>query len=580
MNSLQSVRLAISSSHSRLKFMKDIILSTSVTQRWSSIDIQRINISEKQSIFSVPAGSLSDDGWKKGIRALKESSKKQTSQGSEESWALLDRLVDEEEARRTKNPSYASVLTASILSDVIHSWFSLPCILTASDVLKKLDYYRIKVPDLYPCNRCYSMILNAAIKRGEENAYKMGEDIVRTLMDNRHQNPYARPNVVMFNTAINGLAKSGTPDAHLRAEALLLEMKTLTADGWTDIRPNRVTFSCVIAAWGESGHPDAPQRAEELLEELGDPDERVYNALLNVWVKSDSPIAADRCFQIFRHMQQLAKMNNSTIRVEGYTYSNVIAAFAKRGRVKEAENVLQELIKEYTATQDSGLRPTRFHFTSLIDAHVKSKKRGSALKAEEILYRMEEVAKNTNNLDLLPSSATYSAVLNAWAKSREKDVIERGEALIQRMVERYNSGDDLVKPEIRCYTMLLHCYAKSRSRAGAMKAEETLQMMHNTYKGGNKEIKPHVQAYAIVLDAWSNSGAAEAPDRADALLAEMDRKASEDGFDTFPNEYCYTAAMSAWGRSGRADAVSHVEALMKKINDHGKQALPLQIITT
>ena len=568
MKPLQHLLLAASPSYSRVNFIQNSILSTCVTQRWSSINIQGRNIKESQSILYVPTGCLTDDAWNKGLQALKESSNKQTLQGSEESWALLDRLVDEEEARRTKNPSYESILTASILSSVIHSWCSLHGILTADDVLKKINNYQIKVPDLYPCNRCYSMILDAAIKRGEENAYKMGEDILRTLMDNRHQNPYARPNVVMFNTAMNALAKSGTPDAHLRAEALLLEMKTLTADGWTDMRPNPITFACVMAAWGESRHPDAPQRAEELLEELGNPDERVYNALLNVWVKSNSPIAADRCFQIFRHMQMLAKVNNSTIRVQGYTYSNVIAAFAKRGRAQEAEKVLQELIKEYTATQDPGLRPNRIHFTSLIDAHVKSSTRGYAFKAEEILYRMEEVAKDTNNTDLLPSSATYTTVLNAWAKSREIGAVERAEALIQRMMERYESGDDLVKPNIRCYTMLLHCYAKSRSKISAMKAEETLQMLHNKFKGGHKELKPHVQAYANVLDAWSNSGAVEAPDRVEALLVEMERKASEDGFDTFPNEFCYTAAISTWARSGRADAVSHAETLMKKINDY------------
>ena len=544
----------------------------STTNRWFAAEtLQHDNCRERGSILDLPVGSLNEGTWNQGMKALRHSSFSRSAAGTAEAWALLDRLVDEEAARRAKNPSYESRLDANTLSLVIHSWYVAPCPLTPQDAIKKLETYRTKVPDFYPDIRCYNMILDAAIKTGEANAHIMGEDILRMLMNNRHENPFARPNAVSFNTAINALTKSGAPDAHLRAEALLQQMKALAADGWEDMIPNVVTFGCVIAAWAESGHPDAPKRAEELLQESGTPDDRVFNALLNVWAKSDSPTAPDRCFQIFRHMQQLAQAKNTSITVEGYAYGNVIAAFAKRGRAKEAESVLHELIQKYEETKDPSIRPNRFHFSSLIDAHAKSDEPGSALKAEQLLYRMEEIAQETGNLELLPSTVTYSSVLNAWAKSKRKDIAERGEALFQRMLDKYTAGDATMKPSARCYCMLLDCYAKSGSRAAAIKAEETLQTMLDMYRAGDKDLNPHVQAYGIVLDAWSKSNAKEAPERAEALLKKMEQMASEEGFSTQPNMYCYSAVLTTWARSRREEAVSRAEVLMKKMNLQAKE---------
>ena len=520
------------------------------------------------SVLDLPVGSLNENSWKHGIRELNIAASKRTPVGSKEAWDILDRLVEE---RGGELHTADSRLKISHLASVIYSWYQAPCQLTAREALQKLDRYRTKVPDLYPDNRCYNMILDAAIKMREKDAHIMGEEILQTLMDNRHDNPYARPNVINFNTAINALAKSGVPDAHLRAEVLLKQMKTLAAEGWTDVQPNKVTYASVIAAWGESGLVDAPKRAEELLQESVAPDERVFNAVLNVWAKSDSPVAADRSFQIFRHMQHLAKAKDFDVSILGYTYAIVLLAFAKRGRAKEAEGVLQELINAYNETKNPELRPNRFHFTTLIDAYARSKGEDSATKAEELLYKMEDYAKQTDNLEAMPSTVTYSSVLHAWAKSDGRDVAARGEALMERLLDKYKSGDETKKPDARCYTMLLDCYAKSRSREAAIKAEQTLQQMHNMYRNGEMQLKPHVQAYAIVLDAWSKSGAKDAPDRAEALLAEMQRLASEDGLDTHPNMYCYSTVLTTWARSGRVEAVGRAEELMKKMNKEARE---------
>ena len=561
---------AVCAHASRANENKPIVLAIT-TNRWFATEtLQRDNCRAHGSILDLPVGSLNEVTWNQGVKALKNASFSRSAAGTAEAWAMLDRLLDEEAARRAQNPSYESRLDPSTLLLVIHSWFVAPCSLTPQDAIKKLDTYRTKVPDFYPDIRCYNVILDAAIKTGDANAHIMGEEILRMLMNNRNENPFARPNAVSFNTAINALAKSGAPDAHLRAEALLQQMKALAADGWEDMNPNAVTFGCVISAWGESGHPDAPKRAEELLHECGTPDDRVFNALLNVWAKSDSPTAADRCFQILRHMQQLAQAN-TTITVEGYAYGNVIAAFAKRGRAKEAESVLHELIRAYEETKDPSIRPNRFHFTALIDAHSKSDKPDSAFKAEQLLYRMEEMAQETGNLELMPSTVTYSSVLNAWAKSKRKDIAERGEAMFQRMLGKYTAGDATMKPTARCYCMLLDCYAKSGSREAAIKAEETLQTMMDMYRAGDEDFNPNVQAYGIVLDAWSKSNAQEAPERAEALLKKMEEMATEEGFSTQPNMHCYSTVLTTWARSGREEAVCRAEVLMKKMNFQAKE---------
>ena len=60
-------------------------------------------------------------------------------------------------------------------------------------------------------------------------------------------------------------ARSGSPDAGERAEALLRRMEDLSKVDKYDVRPDTITFNTCIKAWCNSDRPDAAYKAEEVL---------------------------------------------------------------------------------------------------------------------------------------------------------------------------------------------------------------------------------------------------------------------------------------------------------------------------
>ena len=63
-------------------------------------------------------------------------------------------------------------------------------------------------------------------------------------------------------------ARSGSPHAGERAEALLRRMEDLSTVDKYDVRPDTITFNTCIKAWCNSNRPDAPFKAEEVLSAL------------------------------------------------------------------------------------------------------------------------------------------------------------------------------------------------------------------------------------------------------------------------------------------------------------------------
>jgi len=63
-------------------------------------------------------------------------------------------------------------------------------------------------------------------------------------------------------------ARSGSPNAGEKAEALIRRMETLSKMDKYDVRPDTITFNTCIKAWCNSVRQDAPLKAEEVLSNL------------------------------------------------------------------------------------------------------------------------------------------------------------------------------------------------------------------------------------------------------------------------------------------------------------------------
>jgi hypothetical protein len=78
-------------------------------------------------------------------------------------------------------------------------------------------------------------------------------------------------------TVLDALAKRGTDEAAVRADALLRRMQKLSDEGVNPLcAPDTVSFTSVIQAWSNSSSTKAAEKAEALLFQCR---ERCYTAL-------------------------------------------------------------------------------------------------------------------------------------------------------------------------------------------------------------------------------------------------------------------------------------------------------------
>jgi hypothetical protein len=501
-------------------------------------------------VFEAPVGELSTSEWHEAISALRYWRHQGGVAADDMRWNLLDRLVQEEQHQRSSQlpgKEFASV----ILAWIEHQTSSH----SALTIMNKLLGYQSLNPQLDIDIRSYTMVLDAAIHSGEGGA--VAAMIMNRVQDISHWSSCSRPDTVFFTGVISAYATSGLPDAPQRAESVLESMLTLQTRG-ADTAPNDQTYVCIMSAWANSGDVRAPEIVETYLRHIVKPDATAYSVVMNAWAKSTDPNACERCYSILKHMAQQFEKGQSDVEPNLYIYGCVVQAFGRRGRAREAEAVLLQLLDRYEQTKNPDLCPSNIIFNTLIDAWAKSPDRDGPKRAEALLEKMHRLADSTGNESLKPDTVSFTCVLNAWSK--DPNGAQRADAIFNRMKQLHQAGNKQVKPNCLTYSAVLNCWAKSDARGAAERAHEILQELIDIYKQtGEEEYAPNHYTYTCVMDAWARSDNKQAPERVEALLKEMENRS------LVPESHQYATATITWARSGRPESVERSEALVRRM---------------
>jgi len=526
-------------------------MSDSATYRSSSSSRSSSNSKDnivKKDIWTRNARRLMDatrrwerlDDWQDAIRGVRYWKDLCTTEGMEMAWKLMDRAVQEQTT--TTSSHWETVpLNTSLLRAVILAWSQNPTRkgTTARNVLDKLNTYRSNTnTNVVPDIQIYNMILDYAIKNEKHDAHDLGEEVIRTLLDEnlhsattsasntQHQMIMAQPNTVTFNVAIDALSKSGVDDAPQRAETLLQKMKVLTGNGWKNLKPNGRTYSKLITTWANSRQPGAAKRMEEL--------------------RNEAPNESSSGDPILLHTKELYTLGASKeIKPTAVPYGAAVAAFAQSGMVYEAQSLLQALLNEYKGANDSHLIPERVHFNAVINALAKISEKGSTEKAMAILDTMKSMAVATKNKNLFPDVVSFNTVLHALAKSNGPLASTHAENILRNMHEIDIRGDyDDVKPNITTYSTVLDCIAKSKSNDASIRAEAVFNDLLERYNNGDFDLKPNTITFNTVINAFSkNRDDRDAAVKAEAIFALMN------ALGVKPDVHSFNSLISAWNNS-------------------------------
>ena len=274
-----------------------------------------------------------------------------------------------------------------------------------------------------------------------------------------------KPDIVAYTALMNVLGRHGNG---MQVQNLLDELwetyQTAVQSGdpnAKNFKPTAQSLTTVLHAWSASD----PEQTEALLQRMSQdydvvPNVYSYSVVLKAWARHASsdryPNAPDRALAILEFMEDSDHVTPNVI-----SYSSVIQAFAEQGRAKEAEGLLNKMLK-------------------------RLEKDGHAPK---------------------PDMYTFSAVLFAWSKSNAPHAANRAEAILVQMLELYLSGELDQPPNVYCYTNVLACIAQSRQAGSSQRALgilRSIQKNQSKHKGSRNTAAPNLFSYNTVINAFAN----------------------------------------------------------------------------
>jgi pentatricopeptide repeat protein len=516
----------------------------------------------------------SSDPWTAGMRHEATQAITHWCGGSspENAFHLLDRLILQEMSSTMSASSGEEDLKddigidtveeemANLVNLVVLAWQRQDeSTVEPTEVLERLERYRNEyTPNV--CNiQTYTMVLNVEIQRGHPAGAARLADELRTKCE---QDDKLIPDEIFYSNIIMAHAKSGGAKAAARSQELLEELKA------SNLASNSA-YVGVITAWANSGHPEAPQMAEALLEEMHqspnlEANTKAFGAVLNAWAKSSAPNAPQRAMVIWQTMQE------QNVEANHIVYTTIMDTFAKQGKAAEAEQMLQELLDKYEATQEEAFAPSVVAFSVVINAWSRSRHPNAAVLAEAALDRMQKLAET--NPSLQPNVVTFNSVLHAWANSRHPKAPERAEQILNTLQKLYEeSSNPALKPNQMSVSTVITCWAKSRDPRAPFRAEAILDHLCKIYEDGNEEMKPDTFCFASVMSAYSKSRPArrgQVPDvdvtqKVEGLLKRMNNSGLR------PSTHVYGTLIHAWVRHADSPdkAVRRAEEIFKEVHE-------------
>lgn len=533
-----------------------------------------------------PVGSLSSQNLVAAEETIRWWTTQRTVQGVNAAFLLYERMAVELEENpdllETEDMIYwldgryprATHLLNAALDAWRIVWEETGATLPPEQVLLSVERFASATPPVLLNDRTYSIIMNAAVKRGDPGTPIFTERILETMLVNSQINPAVMPDIVAFTTAVRAWAISTRPDAAQRAEGLWLEMLSLHDDRVIDATPNTVLYNTVLSALVRTRQFSDMERADEILRQMLTspyqdvyPDTVTFRLVVYGWTELDDPLGVDRAYLLVQEMLRIYETGSASLELDSTFFSKLISTLARfDSNLDKAESIYQELVALYERTGDACFEPDVYATRAMIIVYAKQ---GRPEKAEPLLERLEHEALSSGDLKMMPKRGHYRDVLLAWMRSSDNDAVDRAERILVRMTDIATRGDEDMVPDNRSINSVLRMWSNtSRRHDAAMRAESlfrTMQNLHNHTK--HKSYRMGHPSFLCVMNAWSRSKAAEAPDRAEALLFELQRRYEDGEVDLRPNRFNYSSAITAWARSGRHDTLDSVQDIFDEAVD-------------
>eukprot|EP00980_Cylindrotheca_fusiformis_P025322 scaffold13478_cov132-Cylindrotheca_fusiformis.AAC.15 len=282
-----------------------------------------------------------------------------------------------------------------------------------------------------------------------EGADRAEELLERIIEENLAGNASAELSVSMFNSAMQAHAKVGNPEGVHR---LLQRMHQLRKQHHhlSYLQPDNFSMSTLATAWAKSRSPQAAKKAEAILDYMEVrnmvPTTITYNAVLNALAYGKEVDKALRIEDLVNRMKERSEKGDDC-EPDIYSYQSLIQALSKTplfGSPQKAEQILL-FLDEQSERGNKKLKPNSYCFTckasdATIHAWAKSKEKKKARSAYEIFNRMKKRYLESKSRALKPNVVVFTAVLNACAWPESESEKEEAFEIARLTMEELSLG--------------------------------------------------------------------------------------------------------------------------------------------
>jgi len=384
----------------------------------------------------------------------------------------------------------------------------------------------------------YSIFINALAKQGRA---REAEEQLRVMMEEG-----IVPNVVTFSAVVNAWAKSNDPEATVHCRHLVSEMQKLAKqEEDPSLGPNAVTYNTLLDAFSRRGQGvEAEEVLNEMIEAGFVPSQLSFGSVMAAWDKSKTADAPERCWQIMEQMVKMQKETGSKDLVPNCkTYNMILHSLARRGRVQEVEEMLQEMLR-------AGTIPNVITFNTVMHAWVMSGSKDAPQRCKQLLTEMEQLVERTGRKDLTPDVTSYSTVVAAYTR---RGMAAEAESVLRKLEQRG------MKPDLISYSTVMNAWAKSDADDGAERCYKLLlEMKRKAAENGRNNVRPDLITYVIAMQAFADRGNVR---EAEKVFLEMLRDQIE------PRMENIMSLCRAYARFEETDAAVRCQLLLTQMKD-------------
>ncbi|KAI3499020.1 hypothetical protein L1887_34812 [Cichorium endivia] len=198
-----------------------------------------------------------------------------------------------------------------------------------------------------------------------------------------------KPNLVFYNTLLDAMGRAKRPWLVKTLHQQIL------SDGLT---PGWATYAALIRSYGKARYGDD---AMNVYKEVKSKGFELNNVLYNTLLSMCADIGfVDEALEIFEDIKR-----STTCQPDSWNYSSLITIFSCCGKVKEAEETLQEMV-------NAGFEPNIYVLTSLIQCY------GKVNRTDDVVNTFEKIM----DLGITPDERSCGCLLNVMTQTPKEDL--------------------------------------------------------------------------------------------------------------------------------------------------------------